>query len=299
LTALPSAVSPIVSRDGQPAPAEPLLEPLRRLHTTLQLGDMVDHDRQAPRLILFLSADAGDGESTAIAGLAAVQRDAGERVAVIEADLRRPVQAGLLGANNPRGLTEVLTGRISIGEALQRVGPGSRTGGVGSESGVDDSDRIAATGTRSSAQAVAVAAGSSTLAEPVANLIESPAVGSISLLAGGEPAANPPALLASPAMTELLHSLANDFDYVLIDAPSPLQVSDVMPLLGAVDGIVIVARAQHTRTVSAERLVQLLSRSASAPVLGVVANAISRADIERYGFSSAHRRRGWRDRLAL
>ncbi|HEX8715210.1 MAG TPA: hypothetical protein VF706_06530, partial [Solirubrobacteraceae bacterium] len=81
----------------------------------------------------------------------------------------------------------------------------------------------------------------------------------------------------------------DDFDYVLIDAPSPLEVSDVIPLLKLVDGVVVVARAGHTRETSAQRLVQVLGQ-AGAPVLGTVANCLARKEIERYGFSSANGR---------
>ncbi len=75
---------------------------------------------------------------------------------------------------------------------------------------------------------------------------------------------------------------------MLVDAPSPLEVSDVMPLLALVDGIVIVARAGHTREASARRLVELLARTASAPVLGVAANCVSRKEIERFGFAASN-----------
>jgi Mrp family chromosome partitioning ATPase len=67
----------------------------------------------------------------------------------------------------------------------------------------------------------------------------------------------------------------------------------VLPLLGMVDGIVVVARAGHTREASAQRLMQLLARTASAPLLGIVANAVSRPDMERYGFSSGYGQRSW------
>ncbi len=265
LTALPRVKLPVVHRDGELRPAEPLLEPLRGLHTSLQLGDMLEHDRgSSPRLILFLSADAGDGKSTLVADLAIVQRDAGARVAVIEADLRRPVLADLLSAGSPRGLAEVLAGAVTFEGAMQSIGS------IDTDVGIDASQPVAGVST-------------------VARLRRT---GSLSLLAGGGAVANPPALLASPAMQELLRSAAADFDYVLIDAP-PLQVSDAMPLLRMVDGIVIVARLEHTREASAERLTQLLSRSSTAPVLGVVANAVSWAEIRRQGFSSAHRERRW------
>ena len=110
--------------------------------------------------------------------------------------------------------------------------------------------------------------------------------GALFLLAGDAAVPNPPALLADDAVPALLNSLAAEYDYVLIDSPSPLEFSDVMPLLGVVGGIIIVARANHTREVAAGRLVELLQRSSAAPVLGLVANCAARRDSERYGFAA-------------
>jgi succinoglycan biosynthesis transport protein ExoP len=278
LAALPRAKAPIVQRDGEPQPADTLLEPLRGLHTALALGDMLERDRGAsPRLILFLSADAGDGKSTLVADLAIVQRDAGARVAVIEADMRQPAQASLLALSSPRGLAEVLTGAVTYEGALQHVG------GILADIGYESAEPAAPVST------VAPAAPVSTVAPaaPVSTIAPARRTGTLSVLAGGGPVANPPALIASPTMQELLRSASADFDYVLIDAP-PLRVSDAMPLLRMVDGIVIVGRLGHTRAASAERLTQLLLRSSTAPVLGVVATAVSRAEIRRHGFSSAY-----------
>lgn len=264
LAALPSVRSPIARHDGEPAPTQALREPLRRLHTTLQLRDMLDHNSApAPRSILFVSAAAGDGKSTLVANLALVQRDAGERVAVIEADLRRPIQAKLLDVDGSHGLAEVLAGTLPIGEALQRVEsghPGTDTNPMGS-------------------------------AEGVATVVKSRAMVLVSVLVSGGAVANPPALLAGRTMAGLLRSVSDDFDYVLIDTPPPLEVSDVMPLLHMVDGIVIVARVGHTSEMSAHRLAQLLTRASGAPVLGIVANDVPLADIEAYGFSSAYYQR--------
>jgi Mrp family chromosome partitioning ATPase len=265
LTALPSERAPIVGgAGGRPAPAAALLEPLRRLHMALRLGDMLEHDRaRPPRAILFVSADPGDGKSTLIANLALVQREAGERVVVVEADLRRPVQGRLLGVHGDHGLAEVLAGALPVGAALQPVGPPAGSGGVGS--------------LQRDGGAVAVA--------------QAPGAGSAAVLAGGRDVANPPALLAGPGMTELLRGLAEEYDHVLVDAPPPLGVSDVMGLLGAVDGIVLVARVGHTRTASARRLLALLARASSAPVLGVVANCASDAELRAHGFATGYGRR--------
>jgi Mrp family chromosome partitioning ATPase/capsular polysaccharide biosynthesis protein len=271
LTVLPAVRRPIVHRDGQPTPSKSLREPLRRLHAALRAGNALEHDQDGgPRVILFVSPDAGDGKSTVLADLALVRADAGERVVVVEADFRRPVQAKLLELDAPQGLAEVLAGRLTIEEALQTVNlvrapadvaPAAHAGGGGTA------------------------------------VVESSASGSVSVLVGSTAVANPPALLAEPAMAQLLRTLAEDFDCVLVDAPPPLAVSDVMPLLAIVNGIVVLARAAHTRDTSAGRLVELLARTASAPVLGAVANAVSSSDIEKYGFSSAYDKRRRRFKL--
>lgn len=267
LAALPKAGRPIVRRDGQPSPSRMLLEPLRRLDMLLRMGDAVNGKAETQRkIIAFTSPEAGDGKSTLAATLALTLRDAGQRVAVVEADFRRPVLAKLLGLEGAPGLADAVSGRRTVEEAMLRVLP--------IQPAVGETDETAS---------------------GVVAAVDSRA-GSLFVLTGGGPVANPPALLAQPAMSELLRSLAADFDWVLIDGPSPLEVSDVMPLLGVADGIVLVARMGHTRDVSARRLVQLLEHTSSAPVLGITANCATSADIERYGFASPNGR-AWPGKL--
>jgi Mrp family chromosome partitioning ATPase/capsular polysaccharide biosynthesis protein len=258
LAALPKVARPIVQREGAPTPSRLLVEPLRRLHTALQLGEKLELDSQSSRrVILFISPDAGDGKSTMVSDMALIQRDAGERVAVVEANFRRPVQSRLLGLDRVHGLADVLAGTVPLEEALQRVTPGHPP---------------------STAEALEPDQGAvATVTAPA---------GSLFLLAGGEAVPNPPALLGHEAMPMLLGSLARDFDYVLIDAPSPLEFSDALPLLSLASGIVIVARVGHTREIAAQRLLELLARSSAAPVLGVAANCVAPKDSERYGFSA-------------
>jgi Mrp family chromosome partitioning ATPase len=273
LTALQAVRRPIVHRDGQPAPAAPLREGLWRLQTTLQIGPAVSGGNGngvgagSPRVILCVSADPGDGKSTVAGALGLAQAEAGERVALVEADFRRPVQSKILNVSGPQGLADVLSGRLTVEEAIQHVNLMRAGAGVSSTP--------------------APGGVATTVVE---------ASGSVAVLVGATMVANPPALLARPAMSELLRTLAGSYDYVLVDAPPPLAVSDVMPLLGVVDGIVIVARIGHTREASAQRLVQLLQQTHSAPVLGVVANAVSQSDIEKYGLSGRYKP-GWRHKL--
>ncbi|HTZ65325.1 MAG TPA: Wzz/FepE/Etk N-terminal domain-containing protein [Solirubrobacteraceae bacterium] len=279
LAALRAVRHPLVSRNGRPAPAYALREALWRLQTTLRVGSSAAEDGGepanghggGPRSILCVSADAGDGKSTLIAALALAWAETGERVAVVEADFRSPVQSRLLQLSGSRGLADVLTGMLRVEEALQPVSL------VRPEAGAD--------------------APAPDIGGSAATVVES--AGSVSVLVGGMKVANPPALLGRPATAELVSSLSEDFDHVLIDAPSPLQVSDAMALLAAVDAIVIVARVGHTREASARRLLELLQRTPSAPVVGVVATAVSAAEIRRYGIdaNTGSHRRGRRNNL--
>lgn len=292
LAALPAVRRAVIRRDGRPGPSGPLLEPLRRLHTTLQLGSSIaDDERLQPRSIVFVSADPYDGKSTLLANLAGVQCEAGEHVVIVDADLRRPAQARLHDMARQQGLVEVLEGRLSVHEALQLVDP------LASQAHVGAARVSAAQGDITRETTVQDPSARGTAGAATATRVRSRGVNELSMLANAGGVANPPALLGSPAMGELLHTLVEDFDHVLIDAPSPLEVSDVMPLLNLVEGIVIVARIGHTREASARRLQELLARTASAPVLGTVAGSVRRADIERYGFSSPTSRSGGLKRL--
>ncbi len=282
LAALPSARRPIVRRGGRLYPAKPLVEPLRRLHTSLQLAELplpgygsnggsatMNGHGGPPSSIMFLSADVADGKSTVAAALALVQRDSGMRVAVVEADFRRPVQAKLLDVDSHPGLVEALGGTLELDEALQAAesAPG--------RSGADSPESSGG----------------------AATLIEARSVGALSVLVGRRDTEGSPAeLVVDERMRVLLQSLAQDFDDVLVDAPSPLEVSDVLPLLGMVDGIVLVARVGHTRERAAQQLVALLQRTPSAPILGVVANDVPQSELERYGFVASQGARRWLSR---
>jgi Mrp family chromosome partitioning ATPase len=269
LSVLPKVRRPIIRGAGPPRPSVHLLEPLRRLHASLQqVNGGVDAAVRpgAGRVTLVVSPDPGDGKSTLVADLALVQRDAGARVVIVEANFRRPVQLRLLGLEGEGRLADVLGGRINAEEAMQRVSPAFVGGSA------DGSEQHQAVATAVQAE-----------------------VGSLFVLGGDRNVANPPALLAQGSMQELLRYLAARFDSVLIDAPSPLEVSDAVPLLGVVDGIVVVERVGHSREASAQRLAQLLDKPTAAPALGVVANFVARGEVKRYGFSplrGAHGRSG-------
>jgi capsular exopolysaccharide synthesis family protein len=95
-----------------------LTEALRELRANLQFMD-VDHP---PRSIVVTSPFAGDGKSTTAANLAMSLAAAGERVALVDADLRRPTMASLFRLPEGAGLTDVLTGKAAIQDVAYTIG---------------------------------------------------------------------------------------------------------------------------------------------------------------------------------
>jgi len=99
-------------------PHGPRAESFRQLRTNLQFVD-VD---SPPKIIAVTSALPGEGKSATALNLAASLAEAGHRVCLIEADLRRPTLAKTMGLVGAVGFTSVLIGQVSVEEALQKIG---------------------------------------------------------------------------------------------------------------------------------------------------------------------------------
>lgn len=90
-------------------------EALRKLRTNLRFVD-VDHQ---PRSIVITSANQGEGKSTVASNLATVLAESGERVVLVDADLRRSAVARAFDLDGTVGLSQVLAGSATLADALQ------------------------------------------------------------------------------------------------------------------------------------------------------------------------------------
>ncbi|BCW59996.1 capsular exopolysaccharide synthesis family protein [Paenarthrobacter nicotinovorans] len=93
-------------------------EAIRELRTNLQFMD-VD---EPPRIIVVTSALPGEGKTTVVANLAQTIAASGQRVVVVDGDLRRPTVAKTFGLLTNVGLTDVLIGRATLNDVLQPWG---------------------------------------------------------------------------------------------------------------------------------------------------------------------------------
>jgi polysaccharide biosynthesis transport protein len=93
----------------------PFLEAFRLLTTNIRLTNT-----QSPlRSIVVTSAMAGDGKSTVALYLAQAAASMGQRVLLVDAELRRPQQHYRLGLSNQQGLSNVLLSNLDASEFVQ------------------------------------------------------------------------------------------------------------------------------------------------------------------------------------
>lgn len=93
-------------------------EDYRQLRTNLQFLN-VD---EPPKVIMISSAVPAEGKTTVVVNLALALADAGRRVTIVEADLRRPKVTRYLGMVGGVGLTNILAGTADLDEVIQPYG---------------------------------------------------------------------------------------------------------------------------------------------------------------------------------
>lgn len=100
------------------APRSPAAESFRLLRTNLEF---IGVDKPL-KSILISSSNAGDGKTTLTANLGLILAQGGKRVALLDADLRRPTLHKMLGLSNRVGLTDIFRGAATVEQALQPYG---------------------------------------------------------------------------------------------------------------------------------------------------------------------------------
>lgn len=120
--------------------------------------------------------------------------------------------------------------------------------------------------------------------------IEETEVPNLSVYVAGPHPPNPAELLQSERFKTVLKRLSGKFDYVLLDSPPVLAVTDPAVLSTLVDGVLMVTRAFQTRKELAQHAVRRLT-DVGAHVAGVVLNAVNLTKDE-YKYSYQYYRRG-------
>jgi Mrp family chromosome partitioning ATPase/capsular polysaccharide biosynthesis protein len=237
LAVIPHVSNPAPKVKGSISTPPEFVEVMRSLRVNLRLSAA----NRPLNSVMVTSGLPSEGKSTVVRGLALAYAEAGERVLVVDGDLRRPSLARLFNIKPDLGLVQVLRGELAPGEAAMTVfgtRPSSSNGSAGQTS-------------------------------PSGDLR---AHGSIDVIAHGGKVDNPAALISSSAMTSLLAKAAQVYGIVIVDTSPVLTVSDAVPLLSEVSAVLFVARLGMTTREAAERLAELGERVPKMNLAGVVVN---------------------------
>ena len=207
-------------------PDDTVIEALRSLRTSLHFG-MLDAKTNT---ILLTSAAPGAGKSFTAVNLAAVAAQAGQKVCIVDADLRKGYLRHYFGVEKGTpGLAEFLAKEKTLDEVL----------------------------------------------------IQGPIEG-LSLISSGRFPPNPSELLMRAEFENLLLTLNEQFDLIIVDSPPALAVTDPV-VIGRFTGTTIII-ARHMETMLGEvGAVRRMFEVAGVKVTGAILNGYKASEGGRYG----------------
>lgn len=187
--------------------------------------------QEASRSLMVTSTGPGEGKSVTAANLAASFAQAGERVLLIDADMRKPKAHEIFDLPQEPGLSNLLVGQAKASETVRKT--------------------------------------------------ETPGLW---VLPAGRIPPNPAELIGSTRFRDFTNSLKPHFDWVIIDSPPVMAVTDASLVAHHVSGVVFVVGADMTSRHAALRAVEQLER-VQARFVGSVLN---RVDLERNAYYYSH-----------
>jgi capsular exopolysaccharide synthesis family protein len=95
----------------------------------------------------------------------------------------------------------------------------------------------------------------------------------LSFISSGKVPSHPADLLASAQMSDLLRQLRSEYEYILIDTPPVIPVTDAVVIGSQVDGVLLVIRAGGTQRGIVGRATELINQ-AHAKIIGHVLTGI-------------------------
>ena len=180
----------------------PAAESIRKLRGNLEFAS-IDGDLKS---MFITSCLQHEGKSITVCNLALALAASGNRVVLVDGDLRRPQVHRYLNLPNGKGLSTVLRGKADLAEALctrSAVGPSLTTVAIAQTAGADFERG-----------------------------------NQISVLTSGPIPPNPAEMVASKSFAGLIAELQARFDLVIVDAPALLAVGDTAAMARCIDGLV-------------------------------------------------------------
>jgi tyrosine-protein kinase Etk/Wzc len=255
------------------APRSPVAEAYRSLRTSLQFIRM---DKKA-KVFLITSSSLQEGKTYTVVNLSLSLAQAGEKVLLIDADLRRPVIHRVFGTQRQPGLTEYIMDEFALSSRGEDPSDQWKSTLIGPGHGGNDFKDVVNNVT------------DIMLGEfEIDDILRTPGLENLHLINAGASPINPSEILRSPQFKELLNQARTQYDIIIIDTPPVLPVADAFEVAPEVDGVVLVYEVGRIgRGILNRAKIQL--ENLKANVLGVILNNV-KPDVspDIYGYSTVY-----------
>ncbi|MBI4621081.1 MAG: polysaccharide biosynthesis tyrosine autokinase [Desulfobacterales bacterium] len=215
------------------APKSTLAESYKKLRTNVHFMRM----EKDIKTILYTSSSPFEGKTTTVINLAIVMAQTGERVLLIESDLRKPMISKLFGIDKIPGLSDVILGNYEWRDTVRTI-----TDFITGDMKIDD-------------------------------IMKTPGIDNLNIITSGTISPNPSELLNSQRMEDFISQVREEYDVVLFDSSPALAAADASILASKLDGAILVYHVGKIARGGLRRAkVQL--ENVKATVMGVVLNKL-------------------------
>ena len=209
----------------------PHAEAYRVLRTNILFAGRKDESQTTFSVV---SGGAGEGKTTTMFNLAVVFAQQGDRVLIVDSDLRRPSMHRFFKVSNNIGLTNYLLGQTTIDKVIQT-----------SE------------------------------------------IPSLHFIPSGKLPSSSMGILSSAKMKEFVAEMKSRYDYVFLDAPPIMGVSDASVLASMVDMCVLVVQYRKYPLLMTQRAKDMVTK-VGGDLVGVVLNNINISQDSYYYYYSGY-----------
>lgn len=211
-------------------------EAYRTLRTNIQFA--IGASKITGNVIAITSTSPREGKTLTSTNLVIALAQMGKRALLLEADMRCPQIANLFKIDSKPGLSDVLIGTAKRNNAIRTF-----TDILMGESEWD-------------------------------KLMDTQGIDNLHILPCGTIPPNPTELLLSPEFRELVEELRKDYDFIILDTPPTLPVSDSSIVGTIVDGTALIYQSDTTSRHLLLRAIQTLQKN-HAKLFGIVINQLS------------------------
>ncbi|MEI8174218.1 MAG: GNVR domain-containing protein, partial [Deltaproteobacteria bacterium] len=208
-------------------------ENYRALRTNFNFINL-DHNIKT---VVFTSSSPEEGKTTSCVNLAITMAQGGNKVLLVEGDLRRPVISKIFGIEQSPGLTDVILGNYSWRTVVRSI-----TDLITGKMSMDE-------------------------------IMQTPGLDNLHIITGGATVPNPAELVSSKNVGDFLKEARAEYDIILIDAPPILAATEAAIWSALSDGAILVYQVGRIARGALKRAKAQLENT-GARIFGIVLNGL-------------------------